>query len=879
MEQNVNNLPKVTPYQIPYAKNLDAIFREFDTSKKGISNVEAKNRLSKYGPNILKETKKVKPIIIFISQFKSFIVGILISAVVISLLIHEYLDAVVISVILILNAILGFIQEYRAEKSIEALKKLISLKAKVIRDGKIHEIDAQDVVPGDILVLEEGDKIPADARLIEAINIQTQEASLTGESTPVEKNIDLLKEKTPVSEQKNMVFSSTIITKGRGRAVVVNTGMNTEIGKIATMIQEVEKGLTPLQIKLKQLGQWLGMLTIAICIIVFIAGAIKTGEYLKMFMAAIALAVAAIPEGLPAIVTISLALGVQRMIKKNSLIRKLPSVETLGCTTVICSDKTGTLTHNQMTVGKIFVNNEVINVTGSGYSTKGTFSKPPENFELLLRIGVLCNDANLDGEKVIGDPTEASLIVSAAKAGLIKEELEETYPRIAEIPFDSKRKMMTTLHSIDNKLFAYTKGAPDIILEKCTQIYINDKIRELTSEDKEKIHKANETFAQDALRVLGFAFKETETKMPTEDNLIFVGLQAMIDPPREEVKEAIKKCKTAGIKPVMITGDHKLTAIAIARELGITGKSLTGRELDEIEDLHKIVEEVSIYARVSPEHKIQITESLKKNGHVVAMTGDGVNDAPALKDADIGVAMGITGTDVAKEASDMILTDDNFASIVSAVEEGRTIYDNIQKFVSYLLSSNLGEVFTIFTAIMIGMPLPLLAIQILWINLMTDGLPALALGVDPPDIGIMERKPRKKEKSIVSLRRFIWMVIIGIIMMLSTLGIFHFYNPEENLVYARTMAFTTLMMLQMYNVINCRSDHTSAFRGFFSNMWLLWAILSSIALQILIIYTPLREIFYTTTISLTDWGYILLISSSVLIFGEIVKVGRKVMAI
>lgn len=860
---------------MPYAKKLDDIFLEFSTSEKGLSFAETKSRLEKYGLNILKEIKKINPVEIFLNQFRSFVVGILIGAVVISLFIQEYLDAGVIAVILILNAILGFIQEYRAEKSIDALKKLTSLKAKVIREGRVYEIDAQDVVPGDICVLEEGDKIPADSRLIEAINLQTQEASLTGESTPVEKDIFPLEKEIPIAEQKNMVFSSTIITKGRGKAIVVHTGMNTEIGKIAEMIQEAKEEPTPLQVKLKQLGQWLGILTIAICIIVFIAGAIKTGEYIKMFITAIALAVAAIPEGLPAVVTISLALGVQRMIKKNSLVRKLPSVETLGCTTVICSDKTGTLTHNQMTVEKIFVNDEVVTVTGSGYSTKGIFSSSPEKFELLLRIGSLCNDANLEGEKVIGDPTEASLIVSAAKAGLIKEELEKVYPRVTEIPFDANRKMMTTVHKLDHKLYAYTKGAPDIILEKCTQIYINGKIRELTDEDKEKIHKANEDFAKDALRILGFAFKETDTIKPTEDNLVFVGLQAMIDPPREEVKEAIKKCRRAGIKVVMITGDHKLTAIAIAKELGIAGKTLTGRELDEIKDLHQLVEEISIYARVSPEHKMQITEALKKNGHIVAMTGDGVNDAPALKDADIGIAMGITGTDVAKEASDMILTDDNFATIVNAVEEGRTIYNNIQKFVTYLLSSNLGEVFTIFTAIMIGLPLPVLAIQILWINLMTDGLPALALGIDPPDIGIMERKPRAKEKNIVSARRFIWMVMIGLIMMVATLGVFYFYNLKENLDYARTMAFTTLVMLQMFNVMNCRSDHTSAFKNFFSNIWLLLAILTSTALQVLIIYTPLRNIFNTTIISLSNWGYILLVSSSVLIFGEIVKVIRK----
>lgn len=851
-------------------------FNEFSTSENGLSSEEAKTRLTKYGENTLKQTKKINPLLIFINQFKGFIVGILIAAVVISLFIQEYLDAGVIAIILVLNAVLGFIQEYRAERSIEALKKLVSLKAKVVRDGKVQEIAASEVVPGDILILEEGDKIPADARLIQAINLETQEASLTGESTPVEKNIDLLKEDTPVADQKNMVFSSTIITRGRGRAVVVETGMRTEIGKIAQMIQEVEKGLTPLQLSLQQLGHRLGMLTIAICIIVFITGALKTGEFLKMFIAAIALAVAAIPEGLPAVVTIALALGVEKMIKKNALIRKLPSVETLGCTTVICSDKTGTLTCNQMTVERLFVNDEVINVTGHGYSTKGTFSKSPENFELLLRIGILCNDANLEKEEVIGDPTEASLIVSAAKAGLIKQELEKMFPRVAELPFDSKRKMMTTVHQAGDKLVAYTKGAPDILLERCTQIYINGKIMGLTAADKAKIHQANEDFAQNALRVLGFAFKETENPKPTEDNLIFVGLQAMIDPPRKEVKEAIKKCKTAGIKVIMVTGDHKLTALAIATKLGIIGEVLTGKELDEIEDLYEeIVEKVSIYARVSPEHKMRIIEALKKTGHVVAMTGDGVNDAPALKDADIGIAMGISGTDVAKEASDMILTDDNFASIVNAVEEGRTIDENIKKFVTYLLSSNLGEVLTIFIALIIGLPMPLLALQILWINLLTDGLPALALGIDPPDIGLMKRKPRKKEENIISTKRFIWMLGIGIIMMLSTLGIFHFYKPEQSPDYARTMAFTTLTMLQMFNVMNCRSGYTSVFRGFFSNRWLLWAIFCSTALQLLVIYTPLSRIFHTIPITLTDWGYILLVSASVLVFGEIVKLIRK----
>ncbi len=861
--------------KIYHKKKIEDIFKELKTSYRGLSEEDAKSRLQEYGLNEIKEKKKVSPLKIFFSQFKNFIIGILFVALVISLIIGENLDAIIIGIILILNAVFGFIQEYKAEKAIEALKKLASLKATVIRENKRQEIDAATLVPGDIILLETGDKIPADSRLIEIVNLETQESSLTGESTPITKDLKILPEKTPIADQKNMVFSGTIVTKGRAKAIVVQTGMNSQIGKIATLIEEEETKPTPLQIKLKQLGKLLGIATIFIVIIVFFAGILTGKETIEMFIAAVSLAVAAIPEGLPAVVTISLALGVQRMVKRHALVRKLPSVETLGSTTVICTDKTGTLTCDQMTVRKIYVNNKIIEVTGSGYETKGVFlinNKiiDPKPLNLLLKIGTLCNDASLTEDGIIGDPTEAALIVSAAKASLLKSDLEKKNPRINELGFDSERKRMSTLHKMENKKIMYCKGAPDIILELCDRIIINEKISRLTRPLKKQILKQNDEFANEALRVLGFAYKETSVL--EEKNLIFVGLQAMIDPPRPQVKDAIEKCKKAGIKVVMITGDHKNTAMAIAKEIGIEGEAITGQDLDEIKDFEKKVETIAIYARVDPEHKSKIIDALRKKGHIIAMTGDGVNDAPALKKADIGIAMSITGTDVSKEASAMVLTDDNFASIVNAVEEGRGIYDNIKKFVEYLLSSNLGEILTIFIGIMLGWPLPLIAIQILWVNLATDGLPALALGVDPVDPNIMSRLPRKPKEKVLSNHIIARMFIVGIIMMIGTLGIFKLYNPESNLRYAQTMAFTTLMMFQMFNVLNCRSEQHSLFKiGIFSNKYLVVAILSSILLQILVIHTGLSKFFKTVPLSITDWVYIILVSSTVLIVIEIIK--------
>ncbi|MFH1398653.1 MAG: calcium-translocating P-type ATPase, SERCA-type [Candidatus Woesearchaeota archaeon] len=851
-----------------YDKN--ALFKEFSTSDKGLTSTQVNQRLASFGRNELQETRKIKPIEIFINQFKSFMILILFLVMVISAVLHELPQAIAVFAILILNAVFGFLQEYKAEKAIEALKKMSSPRAKVIRDGEEISVDSKDVVPGDIILLEEGDKVPADSRLIEIMCLESQEASLTGESLPVQKELGVLPEKTAVANRKNMVYAGTIITKGHGKAVVVATGMKTEFGKIATMIQQSPEEPTHLQVKLKELGHALGFLTMGICLLVLIIGVAVGNDFFEMLFIAIALAVAAIPEGLPAVVTISLALGVQRMIKRNALMRKLPSVETLGSTTVICTDKTGTLTHNEMTVKKLFVNNKVIDVSGSGYSAEGGFSSDPKEFEMLLKIGILNNNAKIHDGNVIGDPTEGCLIVSARKAGMT--ELAD-HPRVDEIPFDSQRKLMTTIHTTPSGRISMTKGAPDIIVGLCDSILINGKVERLTKQQKGAIIKQEDLFAEDALRVLGFAYKELgkESKETAEHNMIFVGLQAMIDPPRKEAKEAIAKCKEAGIKVVMVTGDYQITAKAIAKELGIEGIAVTGSELDEMKDFESRVEDIGIFARVNPEHKMMIVEALRNKGHVVAMTGDGVNDAPALKRADIGIAMGITGTDVAKEASDMVLTDDNFTSIVNAIEEGRGVYDNIRKFVKYLLSCNIGEVFTIFLAVLLSLPTPLLPLQILLMNLVTDGLPALALGVEPIEKDVMQQQPHNPKDRIFSKTTLINMVAVGFIMCVGTLGIFGYYMGGDTQ-KAQTVAFTTLVFFQMFNVINCRSERRSIFRvGFFKNTYLILAVLSSLLLHIFVVYGPVGTYFDTVPLNVMDWVRILMVSCSVFVLVELWK--------
>ncbi len=843
-------------------KSIEDVFKELKTDKNGLTEKEAEARLEKYGLNEIQQLKKISPLKIFLEQFHNIVIYILIFALVVSIFLNETIDAIVIGAIVIVNAIIGFIQEYRAEKAIEALKKLASLKATVIREEKEKEIDAKLLVLGDIVKLETGDKIPADCRLFEVTELQTQEATLTGESNPIRKELSVLAEKTPLADRLNMAFSGTIITSGKAHAVVTATGMQTEIGKIATLIEEIKPELTPLQKKLNTLGKKLGAVVIIISIIVFLAQLFKNPvilghlasfeflEFLKgsreLFLTAIALAVAAIPEGLPVVVTVGLAIGIKRMVKRNALNRHLPSVETLGSTTVICTDKTGTLTKNEMTVTKIYANGKIIDVTGSGYDPRGEFffnnkKIDPNELKLLLQIGALNNDAAFDKENVIGDPTEAALLVSAAKSGIDYEQLRKKYAREYEIPFTSERKIMTTMHNINGSI-AYVKGAPEVVLKLCNSVYVNGKARELTENERKRILQTNADFAGNALRVLGFAFKAVTDKSRMEKNLTFVGLQAMIDPPREEVKIAIEKCKKAGIKIVVITGDHEVTAKAIAKEIGIEGKSITGSHLEKMseEELDEEVENIVLYARVNPEHKIKIVNALKKKGYVVAMTGDGVNDAPALKKADIGIAMGITGTDVAKEASAMILLDDNFASIVNAVEEGRGVYGNIRKYFGFLISGNIGEVLIIFLSIMFGWPAALTATQILLINLVTDGLPAVALSSDPYEPNAMSRKPRSQADSIYTgLAAFI--VYYPLAMTLVALSVFayFYFSQGSSLLQAQTATFLTISMFELYQAFACRSMIYPALKvGLFKNKWLVLAVLSSFTIIASSIFIP-----------------------------------------
>jgi Ca2+-transporting ATPase len=854
-----------------YNKSVEETLQVLQTGEQGLSPEEAAARLEKYGPNIIESGKKISILRLVLAQFTSPLIWILFAAAGISLLIGEVVDSAVIGVIILLNALIGFLQEYNAEQSIEALKRMASQQAVVLRGGKDREIDAADVVPGDVVKLEAGYKVPADARLIETAGLQTQEASLTGESLPVTKILEVYKTDLVLGDRKNMVYAGTTAIGGRGLAVVTATGMETQIGRIATMIQSAPSTQTPLQRQLRNLGKWMGLLTLAICTIVFLAGIIKGEPVLDFFFVAVSLAVAAIPEGLPAVVTVALAIGIKKMVRRRALIRKLPSVETLGSTTVICTDKTGTLTLNEMTVKKIHVDGQVITVGGSGYEAKGTFSSHTPSLIQLLKIGALNNDASvedIEGScRVIGDPTEGALIVSAAKAGLNRDSLEKNHPRTGEIAFTSERKRMTTIHRTDQGRLILTKGAPDVLLPRCRRILDRGTVRSITEKDFTTIHQANESFAREALRVLGFAYKETEGHAPedeTEDGLIWVGLQGMIDPPREEVKESMDKCRRAGIRVVMITGDFKGTAVAVARELGIEGRAVSGDELREI-DLDGAVEDIGVYARVNPEDKLRIVEALKKHGHVVAMTGDGINDAPALKTADIGIAMGITGTDVAKEASDMVLLDDNFTSIVSAVEEGRAIYDNIRKFVNYLLSSNIGEVLVVFTAILIGLPLPLLAVQILWINLITDGLPALALGIDPAAEGIMDRKPRPPGANIMSgLTPQIF--FMGTLICIATLFTYWKGLPA-GIETARTMAFTTLVVLEIVRVQIIRISYRIPL---LANLWLWLALGGSLVLQAFVIYTPFGRIFKAVPLDLARIGQIAAVSAVMFVVGILV---------
>ncbi|MCD6590668.1 MAG: calcium-translocating P-type ATPase, SERCA-type [Candidatus Aenigmarchaeota archaeon] len=854
------------------------VFKKLKTTKDGISSGEARERLRIYGHNELTQTKKINKWKLFLEQFKSILIAILLVAAVISIFIENWIDSVVIFVIIVLNAVLGFREEYNAEKAMEALKKLTNPTSIVLRDGRKTEIDSRLLVPGDVVVLEEGTKVPADIRLIETSDLRIDEASLTGESIPVSKEACTLPEETQIADRKNMAFTGTVVTSGRGIGVVVTTGMETEIGKIARMVQTEKKEETPLQKKLGEFGRKLGVLILAICAVIIVVGLIRGEPFMTMFMTGIALAVAAIPEGLPAVVTITLAVGLKIMANRNAIVRKLSAVETLGCTTVICTDKTGTLTRNEMTVSEIYANEQRVSVSGSGYTPKGTFiakgkkidPREDEALKLTLINGALCNNAELRrGEhqwEIIGDPTEGALLVSAAKAMDIHRLVSE-YKRLKEIPFSSERKMMSVLVSDKNgKKYVFSKGAVEVILGLCTHIMKRGRVYKLTRADVEKIRNANKSMTGKALRVLAFAFKETSDadKSELEKGLVFLGLQGMIDQPREGVKEDIATCKKAGIDVIMITGDHKDTAVAIAKELKIIEKKnqhvLTGEELDRMseDDLLEVIESVKVYARVNPLHKVKILKALKRKGHVVAMTGDGVNDSPALKSADIGVAMGIKGTDVAKESSDMILKDDNFSTIVKAVESGRAIYDNIVKFIQYLLSSNLGEVLVVFIAMMIGFRdqttglviIPVSAIQLLWINLLTDGLPAVALGVDPPAKDIMKRKPRDPKEDILNRSMLFDIFFIGILMCIGTLFLFVINIPEGSQ-KARTVAFTLLVVLEMVRVQSVRLKYKV---GVFSNMKLIYAITASLLLQLVVLYIPLLQTaFGTVPLNTVDW--------------------------
>ena len=874
----------------------------------GLSSEEAQERLKQHGRNELKEKPRPSLFQMLLEQFRNFLIMLLVVAAGISAVLGELTDAGMIMAIVILNAVMGVVQESRAEQALAALKRMAAPNARVIRDGMHQDVPSGEVVPGDVVLLEAGNYVPADLRLAEAVNLKIEEAALTGESVPVEKREDVvLKEDIPLGDRVNSAYMGTVITYGRGKGIVTGTGMSTQIGSIAEMIQSYEDEDTPLQRKLESFGKTLGIACLVICALVFSIGLFRGEQILYMFMVSVSLAIAAVPEGLPAIVTICLALGMQRMVRRHALIRKLPAVETLGSCTAICSDKTGTLTQNEMTVVQIYVNGSWIGVEGKGYQPAGHFlrsgnpqsvTSAEEDLNLLLMGATLCNDAELErvkdgktggtdeaeparegaGWRMVGDPTEGALVVAAAKGGFWKEEIDLHYPRVAEIPFDSDRKRMTTVHDRHDgaghgePYTAFVKGAPDILVGLCDRIYRDGHIVPLDEKERGAILAANEAMSARALRVLAVAYKPLEAvpERPTpedlEVDLVFMGLLGMIDPARPEVKPAVETCRRAGIKSVMITGDHKNTAMAIARELGILSddtRVMTGEELNRIsdEEFLRKVEDVDVYARVSPVHKVKIVEALKARGHVAAMTGDGVNDAPALKRSNIGVAMGITGTDVSKETAAMVLTDDNFASIVSAVEEGRIIYSNIRKFVFFLLSCNVGEILVVFLAMIVGLPVPLQPIQLLWLNLLTDGLPALALGMEKGDPDIMDRPPRPAKESILNREMQIGIVVQSIAIAAATLGallITMWQNPGD-IVAAQTMAFTTLVGSELLRAYTSRSERQSLWSmGVFSNRFMVGATILSFLLLLGPLYLPgLQELFEVESPLLVDWLYVL----------------------
>lgn len=886
-----------------YNKSPDEVLKDLSTTReKGLSQEEAKTRLEKYGENALAAEKKKS----FGEKLKEQILDpmiiILMIAAIISAFVGEALDAGIIIAIVIVNAFLSIYQEGKAEEAIAALQKMSSPKAKVVRDGDHIEVDSNTLVPGDIVILETGDIVPADLRLIDSSNLKIDESSLTGESVPVEKNFSQVYDgKMEIGDRENLAYSSTIVTYGRGMGLVVETGHETEIGKIATSIATVGDEQTPLQRKLAKLSKTLGILVIVICAVVLGVGVLYKNDPLEMFMTAISLAVAAVPEGLPAIVTIVLSIGMGKMAEKNAIVKKLLAVETLGTTTVICSDKTGTLTQNEMTVVKVFTDGHVYDVSGTGYSPEGDVTKKEEkvtieedeNLKILSSIAALTNDAKLQvkGQEasIIGDPTEGALLTFAEKAGNGLKELYNNFDRIEEIPFDSDRKMMTTFHDkIFDNIASFTKGAPDVVLDRCSKILIDGKEVELDDKLRKEVLDKNSEFARSALRCLGYAYRK-HSDMPSEitsenieKDMVFVGLTGMIDPSRPEVKAAIKECRSAGIRPIMITGDYLETGLAIAKDLGIAtsdDEAIMGRELNEMSEaeLREIVKEKSVFTRVSPENKVQIVTALKQNGHITAMTGDGVNDAPAIKKADIGIAMGITGTDVAKNTAEVILTDDNFATIVNAVEEGRIIYSNIKKFVAYLLSCNLGEVLIVLISILMDLPVPLIPIQLLWLNLVTDSFPALALGVERGEADIMEEKPRDPDEPILDTEIKITVAIQSIAITVATLLAYFvglkWYGLESGINHARTMAFATLIICELLRSYTARSVDKTVFEiGVFTNKKLVLATAFSFLLMLIVIYVPvLNDAFGLMDLGPKEIAVVLGSALIPLVAGEIQK--------
>jgi Ca2+-transporting ATPase len=905
-----------------YNNDIEHVLKQLDTTPEGLSQSEAEARFEQYGPNELQKTGGINPLKMFLQQFMDPMVMILMVAILISLFTSlsgfgkeegGIIDAIVISAIVIFNSVFGFVQEYKSEQALEALKQMAAPKARVKRDGKWTVIESRSIVPGDLIGLEPGDMVAADGRVIYAVGFSADEAPLTGESISVRKVVDPIYLRNPVvGDMKNMVFQGTTITAGKGNAIVTSTGMKTQFGRIAELVQESEKSMTPLQVDLEDLGKKLGILIITLCAIVLAAEIIKdvSDSLMEELLAAIALAVSAIPEGLPAVVTITLAIGVQRMVARNAIVRRLPSVETLGSTTVICSDKTGTITKNEMTATTIFTNGMTISISGVGYSKSGAFTRASEPFDILsdphsrkvLEIGQLCSNSLLQEEPtdksdwtIVGDPTEGALLVLAEKAGMPYKDTMKRFTEISEISFDSARKRMTSINRDENDhLIACAKGAPEVLLPLCTKIFENGQVIELTSQMRESIIGISAGLAESALRVLAFAYKPLESELPdwepekVERELIFAGLVGMMDPPREEVGDAIKLCKSAGIRPIMITGDHKLTARAVAVEVGLIardGEVLSGVDLDKLTpaEFKEAVMRCNVYARVAPEHKLRIVTTLKANNEITAMTGDGVNDAPAIKAANIGVSMGIRGADVTKEASDVILTDDNFATIVSAIEKGREIYSNIRKFVRFLLSANFDEVFLIFTIIMLGLPLPITAIQILWLNLATDGFPALALGVDPPEPGVMDRPPRKPGAKMMDRGMGSFIVVAGFVafmasvtVFLSTLTIYGGWIPGINgpavdwttdistvtgiswayiLTHARSAVFVSVVTFELLFVWNCRDEYHPVWRTEIRGSKLLMAAvaLSAILTLATIYFPPIAVLFETVPLNAIDW--------------------------